>query len=33
MPSFRIEKQRFNKLMEEEFTLDKLERLGFEYGI
>lgn len=33
MPTIKIAKQRFNKLMGEEFTLGKLEDLGFEYGI
>lgn len=33
MPTIKIGKQRFNKLMGQEFTLEKLEDLGFEYGI
>lgn len=33
MPTIKISKDRFNKLMGEEFTLQKLEDLGFEYGI
>lgn len=33
MPTIRISKKRFSELMGMEFTFEKLEELGFEYGI
>ncbi len=33
MPTIKICQKRFNQLMGQEWTLEKLEELGFEYGI
>lgn len=33
MPTLKIEKSRFHSLMDQEYTLQSLEDLGFEFGI